>query len=149
MFRMRGFVAIGVLVVSMCSFDAWAQGTITGQVTDDGGAAVGQAVIEVESPSTIEQRLTISDAAGRYRFEDLRPGTYAVTAVRPGFKVLRIEGVEVSGSRTVLVEAPLMPGSPQEVVTLLHVGAPVDARSAIRQMTIDDSVIRMIPNRRN
>jgi len=43
-------------------------------------------------------RTAVSDAIGRYRIEDLRPGVYTVSFTLPGFTVVRRESLQVSGT---------------------------------------------------
>ncbi len=53
-----------------------AQAAIAGVVLDTSGAAVAGVVVEASSPELIEKlRTTISDESGRYRLENLRPGS--------------------------------------------------------------------------
>lgn len=52
-------------------------------------------------------RVTISDAAGEYRFADLPAGTYTVTYDLIGFTPHRREGIEVMADRTTRLDAEL------------------------------------------
>jgi hypothetical protein len=54
----------------------------------------------------------------------LHPGLYAVTFTHPAFKTLRLEDVEVSGSRTVVVGAEFA-GTSVITPRLLRIGADV------------------------
>ena len=65
---------------------AWAQSSITGVVRDASGAVLPGVTVEAASPALIEKvRSTVTDAQGRYRIVDLRPGTYTVTFALTGF----------------------------------------------------------------
>ncbi|MGH6690363.1 MAG: carboxypeptidase regulatory-like domain-containing protein, partial [Gammaproteobacteria bacterium] len=108
------------------------------------------ALVEVRSPAIIERvREARSDGSGRYRIDGLPPGLYVVVFTHAGFKTLRLEDVEVSGSRTVVAGAELAAGSQTETMTVAYAGGSVDARSASRQMVLQHDVITAIPNRRN
>src|SRR5690349_20426992 len=77
-------VCVRVFFVLACLFavqsTAWAQATIAGSVKDSSGAVLPGVTVEAASPALIEKvRTTTTDGAGRYRIEDLRPGTYSVT----------------------------------------------------------------------
>ena len=55
---------------------AWAQAIIAGIVKDSSGAVLPGVSVEAASPALIEKvRNTVTDSAGRYRIEDLRPVT--------------------------------------------------------------------------
>ena len=65
---------------------AWAQATVAGEVKDASGAVLPGVTVEAASPALIEKvRTAITDGNGRYRIEDLRPGTYTVTFSLAGF----------------------------------------------------------------
>ena len=50
---------------------------IAGVVRDDSGAVLPGVTIEAASPALIEKaRTAVSDGAGQYRVEQLRPGVY-------------------------------------------------------------------------
>src|SRR4051794_18804257 len=66
---------------------AFAQAAIAGSVRAESGAPLGGVVVRAASPALIEQfRVAVTDSAGRYRIEDLRPGSYAVSFTLAGWK---------------------------------------------------------------
>src|SRR5262245_6028188 len=78
---------------------ALAQATITGTVRDGSGAVLPGVTVEAASPALIERvRSVVTDGAGTYRIEALRPGTYTVTFSLAGFSTIRREGIELTGS---------------------------------------------------
>ena len=67
--------------------------------------------VEAASPVLIEKvRTAVTDGTGRYRIEDLRPGTYTVTFTLPGFVTVRSEGLIVSGTAVTTVNGELRVG---------------------------------------
>ena len=71
---------------------AWAQATIAGEVRDTSGGVLPGVAVEAASPALIEKvRTATTDSNGRYRIEDLRPGTYTVAFTLPGFATTRRE----------------------------------------------------------
>ena len=80
----RLFLALACLLA--VGSTAWAQATIAGAVKDASGAVLPGVTVEAASPALIEKvRTTATDRTGRYRIENLRPGTYTVTFTLPGF----------------------------------------------------------------
>lgn len=68
----------------------YAQGSITGVVRDTSGAVLPGVDVEASSPALIEKtRSVVTDGTGQYRIVDLRPGTYTVTFMLPGFSVIK------------------------------------------------------------
>src|SRR5262245_32752208 len=105
-------VCVRTLLVLACLIaaqsTAWAQATIAGAVKDSSGAVLPGVTVEASSPALIEKvRTTATDGAGRYRIEDLRPGTYVVTFTLPGFVTVRRDNVLVSGTGVIAVDGEL------------------------------------------
>ncbi len=87
---------------------AFGQAAIGGVVSDPSGARLAGVLVEASSAALIEKtRMTVTDGAGRYRIEDLRPGTYQVRFTLQGWKPYQQEGVELAGSFTATVNAQL------------------------------------------
>jgi hypothetical protein len=79
---MGRFVTIVMVLVSAVLIPAlaFAQGAITGVVTDSSGAVLPGVTVEVASPVLIERvRSAVSDGTGQYQIVNLPPGAYSVT----------------------------------------------------------------------
>ena len=68
--------ALGLLaLLCLAPATVWAQTTLAGAVRDNTGAVLPGVTVEAASPALIEKvRTAITDGAGRYRIENLRPG---------------------------------------------------------------------------
>ena len=78
-----------------------AQSAIAGVVRDASGAVLPGVSVEATSPVLIEgSRTVVTDAAGGYRIENLRPGEYVVTFSLTGFRTVRREGIVLPTSFT-------------------------------------------------
>ena len=65
-------------------------GAIAGSVADETGGVLPGVTVEAASPALIGGvRATVTDGAGLYTIEALRPGTYSVTFTLPGFSNVR------------------------------------------------------------
>ena len=129
---------------------AWAQATIAGLVRDASGAVLPGVTVEASSPELIEKvRTAVSDGAGRYRIENLRPGTYAVTFSLPGFATMKRDGLIVSGVAVINVDVDLRVGGVQETITVTGETPVVDVASTTRQITLDNETMRSLPGPRS
>lgn len=129
---------------------AAAQPAIAGWVHDPSGAPLPGVAVEAASPALIEQvRTAETDAGGRYRFEDLPPGIYAVTFSRQGWIRSKQGGIELSGSLTATVDAELTPG-PFTLTTTINGETPiVDVHNPTRELTLRGEVVQSIPTARS
>src|SRR5688572_23557001 len=86
-----------VLFVLSANVSAQSTGSIAGLVSDETGSVLPGVTVEARSPALIEQiRTVVTDDAGRYRIEALRPGTYSVTFQLAGFAPFVREGIELT-----------------------------------------------------
>src|SRR5687767_5058065 len=108
----RPHITAGVIVLLLVPRLAFAQATIAGQVRDSSGAVLPGVTVESASPALIEKaRTVVSDGTGQYRITDLPPGTYRLTFTLPGFSTVVREGLGVSGSGVIPVNAELRVGA--------------------------------------
>ena len=129
---------------------SYAQASITGVVRDTSGAVLPGVTVEVASPALIEKvRSVVTDDAGQYRVENLRPGTYTVTITLPGFSTVRRDGVELTGSFTALVNADMRVGAVEETITVTGESPVVDVQNTARQQVLDADIINALPSGRN
>jgi hypothetical protein len=140
---MRTFVILAWMVA--VPGVTYGQAAIAGAVRDPSGAPMLGVVVGASSPALIEKaRETVTDGAGRYRIEDLRPGTYSVRFTLEGWTPLQRDGVELMGSFTATVDAELVPGVTQ-TITVTGDAPAVDTHSAKHEVTLTGDVVRSIP----
>jgi hypothetical protein len=129
---------------------AFAQASITGTVKDTSGAVLPGVTVEAASPVLIEKvRESVTDANGRFQVVDLRPGTYTVTFTLAGFNTVKRDGVALSGSAAIIVDAELRVGSLEETITVTGEAPVVDVTSTTQQRVLSSEVIDALPSARN
>jgi len=129
---------------------AWAQTTLAGVVKDNSGAVLPGVGVEAASPALIEKvRTAVTDGNGRYRIENLQPGTYSVTFSLSGFATVKHEGQVLSGTGVVTVDVELRVGGVQETVTVTGETPVVDVASTKREVTLDNETMRSLPSVRS
>jgi hypothetical protein len=125
---------------------ASAQAAIAGEVRDSSGGVLPGVTVEAASPALIEKvRSVVTDNSGRYRIEDLRPGTYVVTFTLPGFATTRRESLIVSGTGVITADAEMRVSGVQEIVTVTGETPVVDTQSTKSTITLDNETMRALP----
>ena len=136
-------VALAALMVPASGF---AQASIAGAVKDTSGAVLPGVTVEASSSALIEKtRSVVTDGTGQYRIENLRPGTYTVTFVLPGFNTAKRDGVELTGSFAATINVELRVGALEETITVTGETPVVDVQSATRQRVVDRTITEAIP----
>src|SRR4029077_442422 len=116
----RNFLSVCVLIVCAASV-ALAQagrGSISGTVTDPGGALVAGAQVVLRNPETGATQHTVTTSAGLYTFISLNPGVYQVTASQSGFKSAALDKITVNVDQVTEVNINLQVGAATETVTV-------------------------------
>jgi hypothetical protein len=128
---------------------AHAQASIAGLVRDASGAVMPGVTVEASSPVLIEKtRSVVTSGTGQYTIVDLRPGTYTVTFILPGFSTVKREGIELTGTFVATVNAEMKVGGVAETITVTGESPIVDVTSSRNQQTLSSDVITSIPSGR-
>ena len=144
----RGFLVLACVLAVQST--AWAQTTIAGAVRDASGAVLPGVTVEAASPALIEKvRSAVTDGNGRYRIENLQPGTYSVTFTLAGFAPYRRDGLLVSGTGVITVDSELRVGGVQETITVTGETPVVDVQSTRSEITLDNETMRNMPGVRS
>src|SRR5579872_2235765 len=117
--RFHLYRAVGLLVLALGVSRLAAQtgsATISGQVSDATGAAVGGARIQVHNVQTGAERTVETNAQGLYVADILPPGEYEVTAQAQGFKPAVHKGIVLQVDQRARQDIRLEVGSLQEKV---------------------------------
>ena len=124
-------------------------GAIGGSVTDETGGVLPGVTVEATSPALIEGvRTTVTDGAGLYTIEALRPGTYTVTFTLPGFNTFVREGIELVTDFTANVDGTMTVGSIEETVTVSGASPVIDVQNVVSQENLSREEIDTLPTSR-
>ena len=138
--------AAAIAAVILFPAVAHAQATLAGALRDTSGAVLPGVTVEAASTVLIEgARTTVTDATGQYSIVALPPGTYKVTFTLPGFAVVVREGVEMSGTGTITINADLRVSDLQETITVTGETPVVDVRSTRREAVLSSDVVAALP----
>jgi hypothetical protein len=93
-------------------------GAIGGTVTDQTGAVIPRAVVEVETSGGVKVASAETVVNGAYLIPDLAPGFYSLKVSARGFETFELREVHVSPVALTTVDAELLVGSNTQTVTV-------------------------------
>lgn len=110
-------VALAMPLAGLQLFAQAATARLSGVVTDQSGAPVADAHVDVIDQQTQARRSMTTDNSGRYVFLDLTPGAWRVASEAMGFKPA-LQGVTLSPGQAATQDLRLEVGSVQETITI-------------------------------
>jgi len=113
-----GFKLIGLSLLAVCAFAQSDRGTITGTISDPGGAVIPGAPVEAKNLSTGLTYRAASTDTGNYTIAELPAGQYEIAVSAPGFKKYLRQGLVVQAAATYRVDVQLEIGAASESVTV-------------------------------
>src|SRR6185503_3825970 len=139
-------VPVALAAILLLPSVVFAQATVAGVIRDASAAVLPGVTVEASSPVLIEKsRTVVSDGTGQYRITDLPPGTYSVSFALTGFSTVKREGIEVTGSGVITVNADLRVGSLEETLTVTGQSPIVDTHSVRREVVLNNEVLSTLP----
>ena len=118
--------------------------SITGVITDPSGSVVHGAKLHLRNMGTNDTRDATSTANGSYKFDNLLPGTYEITAEAAGFKTYLQSNMILRASTAATVNVPLAVGGAEQRVEVTAGAVLLDTQTATNSVTLDAHLIDCI-----
>lgn len=117
--------------VSNASSAAQQGSSLTGVVTDQTGAVVSRATVQVSNPETGESRSVQSSGTGLYEVKGLVPGSYSLKVVARGFESYLQSSIAIPAFTQIRADVRLTIGSETETVAVVADALAVQADSNV------------------
>lgn len=125
-------------------------GTLSGRAIDASGAVVPGVTIVARQTERGVERVTVTDADGRFVLAALPVGGYDMRADLQGFKPVVRQGVVVTVGEAVVLEFRLAVGALTEAIQVTGTASPVNTRTGELSYLVDARTIEQLPlNGRN
>jgi hypothetical protein len=121
------------------------RGGINGVVTDQGGASIPGAQVQITDEATGVTQSAVSSSAGEYNFPNLPLGQYTVSATSSGFETLKVEKVQVSAGTIYSLPLKLAVASQATTVEVNAAGVALDTTSVTQTTDIPTRTIQDTP----
>ena len=144
---------VGVLLLLLAAGTALAQSrttsALTGTVTDDSGAPLPGVTVEIRSDALIGgARVDQTGNDGRFRFPEIAPGRYEVTATLEGFRTMRQEGIQLALGATADIDVKLTGEGLAENIEVVAEAPVIDTSSAATFTNLPDEYLQNLPTQR-
>ena len=135
-----------LLLVMLCSTLGFAQfrAGVQGVISDNAGGAVAGATVTLTNKETNQVQTMQSSDEGFYRFSNLAPGTYSISAEKENFKKVLNENVKVDAESVRGVDLVMEAGVISETVTVQADNTGIETEDAnIRKTITTDEVLNL------
>jgi hypothetical protein len=133
------FLAAGV------AFAQTSTATIEGDVRDASGAAVPETAVRVTNEATGARTETTANGGGHYVVPYLLPGTYFVSAERPGFQRFEQKGIKLDVQQILAVNITLRVGDTSTVLEVTGTPTPLATAQAVVGVTTENRAVNDLP----
>lgn len=133
-------------VAMLCRAQGETTSAIAGQVKDETGGAVGEAQVAISNNDTGLKRSVRTDAAGRFQFPQLTPGTYTVRVEARGFEEQQNRSVAASLGRTQMLDFILKAATIKQSVTVTEQNPLLSTENANTEGTLAARTLENLPN---
>lgn len=146
----QNFIMVGLLALMLaCASPILAQsdrGGITGRVTDQAGAVIGNAKVTALNVETNEVREARTNDEGNYTIPQLPAVTYTIKVEATGFKTASVEGIKIAVQVIRTVDVTLEVGEIGNVVTVSADSAAIlQTESPAQQLNVSERQVRELP----
>ena len=143
----RNFLSVSILFLcaGSAAFAQAGRGSISGLVTDPGGALIPGAQVVLLNRATGVTQHTVTSSSGLYTFISLNPGTYQVTASQTGFKSVAHDKVIVTVDQVTEVNITLSVGAITQTVTVTGGTELVEPSNSTVGQLIESPTIDRVP----
>ena len=147
---MRGRkVLCALFMISMLAGMVFAQefrGRVQGLITDQSGAVLPGAMVELKNDQTGIAIKRQANTQGHYLFDYVDPSTYALSVEMSGFKTAVQKNIVVPQRGDVTVDVKLQVGGINEVVTVTEAPVAVQFTTASHDFTLDKKMVAELPS---
>jgi hypothetical protein len=121
-------------------------GGVQGTVTDEQSSIVSGATVELVQTETNVSKTVQTNAAGRFVFDFLPPGTYRLKVSAAGFKNATVENVLLQSNKAVTVNVGLQLGAITETIDVQVSVQPINVVDAQVSLNVGEKYIKELPN---
>lgn len=121
------------------------RGTISGNVSDQSGAAMPGALVTLTSEGTGLTRSQETTNTGDFIFSDLPVGFYKISITKAGFQTQKLEKVEVAAGKITNLTQSLNIGQTEETITVQSAAVSLETSTSTINAVVNSRAVQEIP----
>src|SRR5690242_8038079 len=121
-------------------------GVVVGAITDQTGAAIAGATVNLIDIATSAVRTAITNESGRYDFPNVQPGKYNVTISKTGFRQAKFNNQDVVVGEQRTLDAKMQLGEATQVVEVVASNTDLQTMNATVGNTITGVTLDSLPS---
>src|SRR5215213_5884901 len=142
--RLMSLVA-AILLLAATGIAQEFRATLTGRITDAGGAAVSNAQVKVTNLKTNEQTTVTANSEGYYTVPFLTPSNYSIAVEATGFKRAVNESLELNVNDKRTLDFALEVGQLEQTINVTADAPLLEADTATRGSVIENLRVTELP----
>jgi hypothetical protein len=139
------FTLVAALAVMLPAKAQVVGGTIAGEVTDSGNAAIDGARVRIRNLETSNERSLITGNGGAFSAPSIPVGVYTVTVRSDGFAPLERMAIVLAVGQSIHLHLVLALGNVEQVVTVIDTPASVDTSTLQTEGMVNESQLKQLP----
>src|SRR5436190_2230384 len=136
---------VAILLAASTASAQSQRASISGEVTDAGGAVTVGAKVTAVNADTNVTATVMTNTAGIYLISNLEIGSYSVTVEHPGFRRYRENGIVLQTAETLGLNVKLEVGSVSETVTVVANAAVLEDKTSVITQTFEPEQVADLP----
>ena len=137
--------AVTALLLTLTLSAQETTGGLQGTVRDQSGGVVPNAQVIVRGASLLGDKQLETDASGYFRFANLPPGDYKITASTQGFRAVE-RTITLQVGHLPTIDFTLEVGATTEVVRVGGEAPPIDVTSNQNMTNVTEDVLANVPH---
>src|ERR1700687_4181388 len=140
-------IFMGVLGIFLGTFSCYAQSTTSmrGVITDPSGGFIPEATVTITNADNGLLRRNVTDASGEYKFLQIAPGTYKLSAEKEGFATMTRSDVKLLVNTPTTLDLAMAVSATGEVVNVASEVSQVNTKDPRMGNPCSEMQVRQIP----
>src|SRR5260370_20513667 len=138
-------ILVACLVLPSCAIAQTELAGVYGRVTDQSGAVIVDAEVEIKNVETNQSVTVKTNQDGLYTIPSLHPGHYLISARKPGFKTVTVTQFDLNVQDNVVRNFSLQVGSIAETVTITADDWHINTTDASVSTVVDRQFVENMP----